>query len=175
MLAVTAASAVVQNQQQNRAIEAQADAANRNTEMSYMAAQANQQELDRQAFEQRTDRARAAARQLAQARVLAAQGGGSLAAMAVNITGAAADDFSRIDVSTDNQKSSLRSQMGAAAIQNQSAQNGFAAQGRANAIGTGLSVANAAVSAGAMYYGNVQQENTAKALRTNRQYLTVGS
>lgn len=175
MLAVTAASAVVQNQQQNRSIEAQAEATNRNTEMSYMAAQANQQELDRQAFEQRTDRARAAARQLAQARVLSAQGGGSLAAMAVNITGAEAEDLSRIDVSTDNQKSSIRSEMGAAAIQNQSAQAGFAAQGRAGAIGTGLGLANAAVSAGSAYYGNVQQENTAKALRANRSYFTVGN
>ncbi|KWH50726.1 hypothetical protein [Burkholderia cepacia] len=174
MLAVSAASAVVQNSQQNRAIEAQAESANRNTEMQYMAAQANQQALDEQAFEQRTDRARAAARQLAQARVFAAQGGGSLSAMAINITGAQADDFSRIDASTANQKSSIRSQMGAAAISNQSAIDGFAAQGRANAVGTGMSLASAAAQAGASYYSNVQQENTAKALRAPRPYFTVG-
>ncbi|WP_458259371.1 virion core protein, T7 gp14 family [Burkholderia multivorans] len=174
MLAVTAASAVVQNQMQNRSIEAQAEAANKNLEMSYLAAQNNQRAIDEQAFEQRTDRARAAARQLAQARVLAAQGGGSLAAMAVNITGAEAEDLSRIDASAANQKSSISSQMGAAAVSNQSTVAGLSAQGRANAVGTGLNIANGAVSAGSMYYGNVQQANTAKALRSNRPYLTVG-
>ncbi|WP_425248305.1 virion core protein, T7 gp14 family [Burkholderia singularis] len=175
MLAVTAASAVVQSQMQNRSIEAQAESANKNLEMSYLAAQDNQRALDEQAFEQRTDRARAAARQLAQARVLAAQGGGSLAAMAVNITGAEADDFSRIDASTANQQSTIRSQMGASAVSNQSAMSGFAAQGRAGAVGAGAAIANAAVSVGSMYYSNVQQENTAKALRSNRPYLTVGN
>lgn len=159
---------------QNRSVEAQADAANKNTEMQYLVAQNNQRARDEQAFEQRTDRARAATRQLAQARVIAAQGGGSLSAMAVNITGAEADDLSRIDASTANQQSSIRGQMGAAAVSNQGSMSGLAAQGRANAVGTGMSLANAAVSAGATYYGNVQQENTAKALRAPRPYFSVG-
>lgn len=175
MLAVSAASAVVQNNQQNKAIEAQAGAANKNLAMQYQAAQTNQQALDEQAFEQRTDRAQAAARQLAQARVLAAQGKGSLAAMAVNITGAEASDLSRIDASVANQKSTIRSQMGASAIASDSTLDALAAQSRSNTIGTGLGIAGAAAQAGASYYGNVQQENTAKGLRSHRPYFTVGN
>lgn len=165
MLAVTAASAAVQNQQQNRSIEAQADAANRNTEMAYGAAQANQQQVDQQAFEQRTDRARQAARQLAQARVISAQGGGSLASMAINITGAQAEDLSRIDVSAANQKATLQGQAGNAAIQNDSTLSGLQAQGTASAVGAGLTIAQGAAAAGASYYGNLQGENTAKNFR----------
>lgn len=175
MLAVTAASAMVQNNQQNKAIEAQASAANKSLSMQYQAAQTNQQALDEQAFEQRTDRAQAAARQLAQARVLAAQGKGSLAAMAVNITGAEAADLSRIDASVANQKSTIRSQAGAATISTESTLDGLSAQGRANSIGTGLSIAGAAAQAGSSYYGNVQSENTAKGLRNHRPYFTVGN
>ncbi|WP_157659898.1 hypothetical protein [Burkholderia ubonensis] len=175
MLAVSAASAVVQNNQQNKAIEAQAGAANKNLAMQYQAAQTNQQALDEQAFEQRTDRAQAAARQLAQARVLAAQGRGSLAAMAINITGAEASDLSRIDASAANQKSTIRSQMGASAISTDSTLDALSAQSRSNTIGTGLGIAGAAAQAGTSYYGNVQQENTAKGLRSHRPYFTVGN
>lgn len=170
MLAVTAASAAVQNQQQNRSIEAQANAANRNTEMAYGAAQANQEQVDQQAFEQRTDRARQAARQLAQARVISAQGGGSLASMAINITGAQAEDLSRIDVSAANQKDSLHNQAGNASIQNDSTLTGLQAQGTASAVGAGLTVAQGAAQAGAMYYGNLQGETTAK---NYRPYFTM--
>lgn len=170
MLAVSAASAVVQNQQQNKSIEAQAEAANRNTEMQYGAAQAQQQQVDAQAFEQRTDRARQAARQLAQARVIAAQGGGSLAANAINITGAAAEDLSRIDVSAANQKATIRGQAGNAYVQGQTALDGLAAQSSANTVNTGLTLATGAAQAGSTYYNNVQAEKTAKNFRN---YLTV--
>lgn len=162
MLAVTAASAAVQYNQQNKAIDAQQDAAYKTAVSNQMAVKANQDAVDTQAFVQRTDRAREAARQLAMARVVSAQGGGSLASMAVNISGAAADDFSRIDVDAANQKSTLTGQSGAM-LQNLDSQNkGLALQAKANTMNTGLQIGSAAVQAGAMTYSNMNQEALAK-------------
>jgi hypothetical protein len=162
MLAVTAASAAVQHNQQNKAIEAQQDAAYKTAVSNEMAVKANQDAVDTQAFAQRTDRAREAARQLAMARVVSAQGGGSLASMAINISGAAADDFSRIDVNADSQKSTLLGQEGAM-LQNLDSQNkGFALQSTANSVNTGLQIGSGAASAAASGYSNVNQESLAK-------------
>jgi hypothetical protein len=162
MLAVTAASAAVQNNIQNKSIEAQAAAANKNTASQLMAQQSSAEAAAEQAFEQRTDRARQAARQLATARVLSAQGGGSLASMAVNISGAEADDLSRIDASLENQQSTIRGQQGSVIGAAEAQNDAFDVQGRANQIGTGLKIANGVAQAGASYYGNVSQEGMAK-------------
>lgn len=162
MLAVTAASAAVQHNQQNKAIEAQQDASYKTALSQQMAIKANKDSVDAQAFQERTDRAREAARQLAMARVVSAQGGGSLASMAVNITGAAADDFSRIDVNAANQKSTLTGQAGAVAQGEQSQNTGFELQATANNVNTGLQIGSAAASAAASTYGNMNQEAMAK-------------
>lgn len=174
MLAVAAASAAVQHDQQNKAIEAQQDAAYKTAVSNQMAVKANQDAVDTQAFEQRTDRAREAARQLAMARVVSAQGGGSLASMAINISGAAADDFSRIDVNAANQKSTMTGQEGAI-LQNLDSQNkGFALQRTANNVNTGLQIGSAAASAATSTYSNVNQQTLAKRYGYNPYFQSGG-
>ncbi len=116
--AVSAVGAVAAKQGQDSAIMAQAEANNRNTAEGYRVAQENDRAAAAQAFEKQTDRTRAAARQLSMARVLAAQDGPSLEANAINISAAAAEDFSRIDTSLTNAISSNRSQIAALQTQN---------------------------------------------------------
>lgn len=172
-VAASTAGAVVQHNQQNKSIEAQAAAANRNTEMQYAAAQAQQEQVDQQAFEQRTDRARQAARQLAQARVIAAQGGGSLAANAINITGALGDDLSRIDVSAENQKATLRGQQGAALVADQGTISGLEAQGTANNVNMGLQIGQSVVSSAASAYGASSAQSSALNTTNYKPYFTM--
>ena len=121
MLGMAVAGAVAQNQASNDAVMSQAEAANRNTAEGYRVAQQNERSAEAQAFEQQTDRMRQVARQTSMARVIAAQGGGSLAANAINIAAAGDEDYSRIDASLSNQKSSVRDQMAALQTGNQDA------------------------------------------------------
>lgn len=171
MLAVTAASAVMQNNQQNKAIEAQAKSQNKQVEAGYMADQQAAQAAQAQAFEERTDRANEAQRQLAMARVAAAEGRGSLASMAINITGAEADDLSRIDASTDNQLGSIRDRDAALQAGAADQMSALQVQGRASQLGAGLGAAQGAMSAAAMYYGNTTKNDLAK---NNRPTLSGG-
>jgi ribosomal protein L20 len=121
MLGMAVAGAVAQNQASNAAVVNQAEVANRNTAEGYRVAQEQDRKAAAQAFEQQTDRMRQTTRQLSMARVVAAQGGGSLAANAVNIAAAADEDFSRIDAGLSNQKSTVRDQMNALHAGNQDA------------------------------------------------------
>lgn len=121
MLGMAVAGAVAQNQASNDAVMSQAETANRNTAEGYRVAQQNERNASAQAFEQQTDRMRQVARQTSMARVIAAQGGGSLAANAINIAAAGDEDYSRIDASLSNQKSSVRDQMAALQTGNQDA------------------------------------------------------
>jgi hypothetical protein len=111
--AISAVGAGVAKTNSDNAVMAQAEAANRNTSEGYRVAQQNQRNAEAQAFEQQTDRMRQTSRQLSLARVIAAEGGGSLAANAINIAAAGDEDFSRIDASLTNQKSTVRDQMAA--------------------------------------------------------------
>lgn len=113
MLGMAVAGAIAQNQASNDAVMNQAEVSNRNTAEGYRVAQQNEREASAQAFEQQTDRMREVARQTSMARVVAAQGGGSLAANAINIAAAGDEDYSRIDASLSNQKSTVRDQMAA--------------------------------------------------------------
>lgn len=106
VMAVT--SAVVQKSNADTMARNQARSINDNALATYAANQETARQAAQQAFEQQTDRARAASQQLAQARVLAAQGGGSLAARAFNIQSGEAEDFARIDASLSNQLGSIR-------------------------------------------------------------------
>lgn len=106
VMAVT--SAVVQKTNSDTMARNQAKAIKDNALATYAANQETARQAAKQAFEQQTDRARSASQQLAQARVLAAQGGGSLAARAFNIQSGEAEDFARIDASLSNQLGSLR-------------------------------------------------------------------
>lgn len=162
MMMMTAVTAVVANNRQNAAIEAQAEAENHNIAESYRAAQEQSREADAQAFQQRTDRANAAARQIALARVAAAEGRGSLASMAVNITGAEADDMSRIDVNNANMHSSAQQQIGALHQRGLDTAAGLRVQA-SNATATfATSIAKGALAAGATYYENKTAEAAAK-------------
>lgn len=113
MLGMAVAGAVAQNQASNAAAYNQAEVANRNTAEGYRVAQQQERSASAQAFEQQTDRMRQTSRQLSMARVIAAQGGGSFAANAINIAAAGDEDYSRIDAGLSNQKSTVRDQMAA--------------------------------------------------------------
>lgn len=161
-LAVSAIGAAMQNSASNSAIEAQNEADNRNTAEGYRVAQENSRQAEAAAFEKRTDRARQAARQLAMARVGAAEGAGSLAANAINITAAEADDMSRIDATLANQKSSVRGQMAALQTQSADAINIANAQGKASQTQAQAQIANALVGAGTSYFRRQTQLDLAK-------------
>ena len=116
--AISAVGAGVQYSNANAAAVAQAETANRNTSEGYRVAQEQQRAAEGAAFEKQTDRMRQTSRQLSLARVIAAEAGGSLAANAINIAAAGDEDFSRIDASLSNQKSTVRDQMAALQTQN---------------------------------------------------------
>lgn len=161
-LAVSAASAYVTMDGQNAMVEQQAETANSNTREAYRVAQENDRSAQAQAFESQTDRQRQAAQQLSLARVVAAEGGGSLASRAININAGAAEDYSRIDASLQNQRSSVRGQMAAAQVQNQQAMSQASAAFKANQIGFVSSVAGAAMEAGGSYYQQSAVKKKAK-------------
>ncbi|WP_208511954.1 hypothetical protein [Variovorax paradoxus] len=119
--AISAVGAGVQYRNSISSSSAQAEAANRNTAEGYRVAQEGERAAAAKAFEQQTDRMREVARKTSMARVVAAEGGGSLAANAINIAAAGDEDFSRIDASLRNQKSSVRDQMAALQTGNQDA------------------------------------------------------
>ncbi|MET3494396.1 virion core protein, T7 gp14 family [Variovorax boronicumulans] len=152
--AVSAVGAVAANNANNDAIMAQADANNRNTAEGYRVAQENDRAAAAQAFEKQTDRSRQAARQLSMARVLAAQGGGSLEANAINISAAAAEDFSRIDTGLTNTIASNRQQMGALQTQNADALASASVQVKASNSKLTGDLAGIAVSTGTKYFSN---------------------
>lgn len=159
---VSGIGAVAANNASNDAIMAQAEANNRNTAEGYRVAQENDRAAAAQAFEKQTDRSRQAARQLAMARVLAAEGGGSLEANAFNISASAAEDFSRIDAGLTNTIASNRQQMGALQTQNADALASAATQIKASNNKLVGDVAGIAVSTGAKYFSNQSQLNVAK-------------
>jgi hypothetical protein len=162
MAVVSAAGAAVQYTQQNKAISAQAQAANQNLSLKYQADALNSQANERAAMEQRTDLAMQAARKVAQARVLAASGRGSIASMARNIQASTDLDLSRIDVSQSNAQSAMRNGEANAMIGANSTLDGLEAQASANTTNLGLSLASSAMQAGSAAYSNVSRENLAK-------------
>jgi hypothetical protein len=113
MLVIAAAGALTANKANNDAIESSAEANNSNVAEGYRVAQQSERKAQAQAFEQQTDRMRETSRQLSLARVVSAEGGGSLAANAINIAAAGDEDFSRIDTSLTNQRGTVRDQMAA--------------------------------------------------------------
>ena len=118
--AATAAGAYVQHQDSNKAAVAAQVAQNTNTESQYNVDLVNQRADAQQAFVQMTARNQQAAKQTALARVIAAQGGGSLSAQAINITGGEAADESQITANLAQQDSTLRDNMAALYTNDQS-------------------------------------------------------
>ena len=153
---------MAQKNASDRATISAAKAANRNTAEGYRVAQENARQAEGQAFEAQTDRMRKAARELSMARVVAAQGGGSLAARAININAGAADDYSRIDTSLTNQRASVAGQM--AALQTQSQDAVAQSQAQFSAINTQFlsNIGAGAVSAGTTAYSNISTAELAK-------------
>lgn len=162
MLAVSVAGALAQNSAQNNAIETQQEAANNNTREGYRVAQENERAAQAQAMEQQTDRMREATRQLSMARVVAAEGGGSLAARAINIAAAADEDSSRIDASLKNQTASVRDQMGALQVGSADAAKQAVAAGKVNQVQTIGSIAQAAGNAYVSYDNRATQKKLAE-------------
>lgn len=156
-LAVSAAGSYASMQGQNAMVEQQAETANNNTREAYRVAQENDRAAQAQAFEQQTDRSRKAAQDLSVARVVAAEGGGSLAARAINIAAGADEDYSRIDASLTNQRSAIRGQIAAAQTQNADAMAMASSQFKANQISFFSNVTQAAVGAGTSYYDRQEQ------------------
>jgi hypothetical protein len=156
-LAASTAGSFVAMQGQNAMVEQQAETANNNTREGYRVAQENDRAAQAQAFEQQTDRMRKAAQDLSVARVVAAEGGGSLAARAINIAAGADEDYSRIDASLSNQRSSIRGQIAAAQTQNADAMTMASSQFKANQIRFFSDVGQAAVSAGTGYHDRQEQ------------------
>lgn len=157
--AISAVGAGVQYNNANKAAEAQAEAVNRNTAEGYRVAQEQDRAAAAAAFEKQTDRMRQTSRQLSLARVIAAEGGGSLAANAINISASAAEDFSRIDTSLDNQHAAVRGQM--AAMQSQNADTLASAQVALNGAQTKFFGDIAATGVNA-YSGYAAQQSRAK-------------
>ncbi|OAI62806.1 hypothetical protein RSP795_10220 [Ralstonia solanacearum] len=100
------------------------------------------------------------------ARVGAAEGAGSLAANAINITAAEADDMSRIDATLSNQKSAARGQIAALQTQSADAINIAKAQGNASQVQAQTQIAQALVGTGASYFRRQTQLDLAKQRRT---------
>lgn len=159
--AVSAVGAGMQKKSSDKAVVAQAEAVNSNTSENYRVAQSQSRAADAQAFEQMTDRTRAAAHQLSVARVVAAQGGGSLAARAININAAMDEDASRIQAGLDNVHSSVRDTM--AATETGAAATAVQATTALQANNTQLyaSLAGTAIKAGGTYYGQQAEADSA--------------
>lgn len=163
MLGVAVAGAFMGNKAQNDAIESASESNNRNVAEGYRVTQEKERAASAAAFEQQTDRMRQTARQLSMARVVAAEGGGSLAANAINIAAAGDEDFSRIDASLDNQRSTVRDQMAALQTGNVDAQRTAQVQGRTSQIKFFTDVAGA----GAQAYVGSESRATQKKLAQN--------
>ncbi len=155
--AVSAVGAGMAKKGQDAAIVSQAETNNRNTAEGYRVAQENDRAASAQAFEKQTDRSRQAARQLSMARVLAAQGGGSLEANAMNISAAAAEDFSRIDAGLTNTIGSNRSQMAALQTQNADALASATVALKATSDKFAGDLAGIAATTGTKYFSNQSQ------------------
>lgn len=156
--ALSAVGAGVAKQGQDAAIINQAETNNRNTAEGYRVAQVNDRAAAAQAFEKQTDRSRKAARELSMARVLAAEGGASLEANAINISAAAAEDFSRIDTSLDNAHGATRSEMAALQTQNADALTTAQIGLKANSTKLGADLAGIAVSTGTKYFSKQSEK-----------------
>lgn len=167
LLAVAAAGAFAQKSASDAAVMQQAETTNNNTRESYRVAQENDRAAQAQAFEAQTDRTRKAAQQLSMARVIAAEGGGSLAARAININAGAAEDYSRIDASLANQRSTIRGQVAAAQTQNADALGAANASFGANQIRFLSSVASAAAGSAAREYGQGVQRTLTKNMESD--------
>lgn len=165
--AVSAVGAGMAKKGQDAAIVAQAETNNRNTAEGYRVAQENDRSVSAQAFEKQTDRSRQAARQLSMARVLAAQGEGSLEANAMNISAAAAEDFSRIDAGLTNTIGSNRSQMAALQTQNGDALASATVALKANSDKFAGDLAGIAASTGTKYFSNQSQIKITKNLASD--------
>lgn len=118
MLAVAVVGGGMAKNANDKAIVAQAQANSNNTREAYRAAQEGDRSNKAAAFEATTDRMRQTQRQLSMARVIAAEGGGSLAANAINIAAGSDEDTSRIEAGVRNQSSSVRDTMAAAQTSN---------------------------------------------------------
>ena len=162
MLGMAVAGAVAQNQASNAAVMNQAEIANRNTAEGYRVAQQQERNVAAQAFEQQTDRMRQTTRELSMARVVAAQGGGSLAASAINIAASADEDFSRIDAGLSNQKSTVRDQVAALHAGNQDAVLSANTALKGNQIKFFSDVSNAAATAYVTSSNRASQKKTAQ-------------
>lgn len=147
VLAVSVAGTLAANSANNKAIESQSAAAARNTAEGYRVAQQDQANADAAAFEQQSDRMRQTAQQLSLARVVAAEGGGSLAANAINIAAAGDEDYSRIDAGLTNQQGAVRDKMAALQVGNADAVASATIAGRAGQVSTIGSIAGAAAGA----------------------------
>lgn len=168
-LGMAVAGAVAQNQASNSAVYQQAEVANRNTAEGYRVAQEGERAAAAKAFEQQTDRMREVARKTSMARVVAAEGGGSLAANAINIAAAGDEDFSRIDASLRNQKSSVRDQMAALQTGNQDALLSAQAAFKGNQIRFFSDVGQAAAGAATSYARRESQRKMAEGFAADYQ------
>lgn len=163
MLAVAVVGAVTQKSVADKAAAQQAEAVNNSTRESYRVAQEQDRAAQAQAFEAQTDRVRKASQQLSMARVIAAQGGGSLAARAININAGAAEDYSRIDASLTNKRASVLGAMAAGQTQNADALASVNTTLQGNQVQFLSSIGSAAVTAGAGSYAKA----TERKLQTN--------
>ena len=161
MLAAQTVQAGLQLSGANAMGKAQAEGINNNLRESYRAGQEQQREAAVQAAEQTTDRSRAAQRQLSMARVIAAEGGGSLAARAINIDAGAAEDMSRIDAGRKNIDATVRGNMAAGRTAAASQLDEINTQFKANQIQFLGSVGSAAAQAGASAYGKAVDKTIA--------------
>lgn len=92
--------------------------------------------------------------------------------MAVNITGAEADDLSRIDVNNANQHSSSQQQIAALSQQGLSVAAGLNQQASAANTAFISTIGQGALAAGSTYYDNTMREKGAK--NPVRPYFTGG-
>ncbi|KQV99968.1 hypothetical protein [Rhizobacter sp. Root1221] len=171
MAVMALASAAVQKDNSDKQLEQQADAANKNTRLTYAANQETARQQATQAFEQQTDRARKAMSQLSLARVIAAEQGGSLSARAMNIEASAAEDYSRIDASLKNANASVASANAAQAVMTASKLDQIDTGFKANQMTFFSQVAQAA---GSAYVMDANQKSQQELMKNYRQPTVSG-
>lgn len=162
MVGMAVLSAAATKVSSDNMAKAQAKAADANAAEGYRVAQESDRKAQAEAFEAQTDSSRKAAQKLSMARVIAAEGGGSLAARAINIQSAANEDASRIDASLRSTRSSIQGQVAAIKVQNAQAIAAASTAMQANQIRFMSSVAQAGVSYGVDKYKKETEIETAK-------------
>lgn len=137
-------AAITQRMMERQALKAEARDAAKNESLTQRALEQQGFEVQEQTAQQMTDRMAEAARRMSMARVMAAEGVGSLESQATNIEAGKAEDLSRIQRSGRNQLSTLGDQRLTQNRQTRAQMSSIRQRNRASQVKMVLNVATAA-------------------------------